>query len=158
MFAGVRCRGRERAAGQSSARSGPAEFVEALVVDSEVVGDFVDHGDADFFDDVFFGFADREDFPPVDEDLVWQHSAVAVAPFGERHSFVQAKQPGSGGSSARVMTTLSMYAVSSGGMESRASATSSSKRRREVSITSRIVRHEGKGSERARGSDVREHW
>lgn len=94
MFAGVRCRGRERAAGQSSARSGPAEFVEALVVDSEVVGDFVDHGDADFFDDVFFGFADREDFPPVDEDLVWQHSAVAVAPFGERHSFVQAKQPG----------------------------------------------------------------
>src|SRR5690606_31610231 len=35
-------------------------------------------------------------------------------------------------------------------MESRASATSSSKWRREVSITSRIVRHGGRGSEEAR--------
>lgn len=38
--------------------SAPAEFVQPVVVDTEVVGDLVDHGDRDFVDDLFLAVAD----------------------------------------------------------------------------------------------------
>src|SRR5690625_5904193 len=43
-----------RVGGSGSGRwgLGPAQFVQALVVDAEVVGNLVDHGDGDLLDDV----------------------------------------------------------------------------------------------------------
>ena len=49
--------------------SGPAELVEAVVVDAEVVGDLVDHRDAHLLDDLVLGDAHGHDRLAVDRDL-----------------------------------------------------------------------------------------
>lgn len=51
-------------------RSGPAEFVQAIVVDAEMMGDLVDHGDRHLIDDVLVAVADVEHRVPVDRDGV----------------------------------------------------------------------------------------
>jgi DNA-binding transcriptional regulator YhcF (GntR family) len=57
---------------EPASRSGtsPAELVEPLVTDSEVMSDLVDHGATDLLDDVVLGTADRADRPPVYGDPV----------------------------------------------------------------------------------------
>ena len=52
-------RGNATAAQRSPGRSAPAELVEAVVVDAEVVGDLVDDGDADLLDHLGLGAAHR---------------------------------------------------------------------------------------------------
>jgi len=52
--------------------SGPAEFVQPHVVDAEVVGDLVDHGDLHFLDDVLLVVAEVQQRVPVDRDGVRQ--------------------------------------------------------------------------------------
>ena len=48
----------------------PAEVVESVIVDAEVMGDFVHDGGDHFVDDVFFGVTDLADRQPVDEDAI----------------------------------------------------------------------------------------
>src|SRR5215211_2563100 len=58
--------------------SGPAELVEAVVVDAEVVGHLVDHGDAHLLDHLGLGGAPPEDRLPVDGDAVGEREAPVV--------------------------------------------------------------------------------
>ena len=53
-------------------RSGPAEFVQPLVVDAEVMGDLVDDGHHHLLHDLGFGIADVEQRVAVDRDRVRQ--------------------------------------------------------------------------------------
>jgi hypothetical protein len=55
-----------------AARSGPAEFVQSLVVDAEVVRDLVDHRYHDLVDDLVGGLADVQKGVAIDRDRVWQ--------------------------------------------------------------------------------------
>lgn len=72
------------AAGAAGGRgSGPAELVELVVVEAEVVGDLVDHRGADLLDDLFAGVAEAEGRAAVDEDPVRQDAGVPLAAFGE---------------------------------------------------------------------------
>jgi hypothetical protein len=48
----------------------PAEFVQAVVVDAEVVGDLVDDGDGDLVDDLVLGFADIQQGVAINRDRV----------------------------------------------------------------------------------------
>src|SRR3954449_4700712 len=57
-------------------RLAPAELVQACVADTEVVGDFVHHGDGDFLDDVLPGSADVQDGLAEDGDPVRQGPGV----------------------------------------------------------------------------------
>lgn len=50
----------------------PAEFVQPLVVDAEMMGDLVDDRDRDLVDHLLLGFADVENGLAVDGDLVGQ--------------------------------------------------------------------------------------
>ena len=49
---------------------GPAQFVQPIVVDTEVVGDLVHHGDLHFFDDLLVVIADVQQRVAVDGDGV----------------------------------------------------------------------------------------
>src|SRR3954471_9959841 len=70
----------------------PAEFVQAVVVDAEVVRDLVDDGDRDLVDHVVLGLADGADRLAVDHDPVRKGAAVVPASLGERIALVQAEQ------------------------------------------------------------------
>jgi len=81
LLPGLRCRGSRRASGLAdtaariptgtdTVRSPPAEFVKAVVVDTEMVSDFVDDGDRDLLDHVLLGVADLQDTVPIDGDHV----------------------------------------------------------------------------------------
>ena len=55
--------------------SAPAQFVQAVVVDAEVVRDLVDHRDGDLVDDLGLGVADVQQGLAVDRDGVRQRAA-----------------------------------------------------------------------------------
>src|SRR3954466_6942605 len=92
----ARSRGRrERASerwGGAGPSSSPAELVQAVVVDAEVVRDLVDDGDRDLLDDLVLGLADVTDRQPVDHDPVGQRPAVLPAALGQRVALVQPEQ------------------------------------------------------------------
>ena len=70
---------KHRAFGTESRGSAPAELVEALLLDAEVVRDLVDDGDRDLVDDLVLGLADVADRLAVDHDPVGQRAAVVAS-------------------------------------------------------------------------------
>src|SRR3954470_9126021 len=74
--------------------SAPAQFVEAGVVDAEVVRDLVDDGDRDLLDHLVLGLADVADGLAVDHDPVGQRTAVLPASLGQRVALVEPEQVG----------------------------------------------------------------
>src|SRR4051812_17806322 len=72
--------------------SAPAELVQPLLRDAEVVRDLVDDGDRDLLDDVVRGLTDVADRLAVDHDPVRQLAAVLPAPLAERDSLVEPEQ------------------------------------------------------------------
>ena len=65
-------------------RSSPAEFVQAVVVDAEVVGDLVDDGDGHLVDDLLLGLADVQQGLAIDRDRVGQRTRVGGVALGQR--------------------------------------------------------------------------
>src|SRR5688572_10004634 len=89
------------AAQRSPGGSPPAEIVQAVVVDPEVVGDLVHDGDLDLLDQLLLGRADLAQGQPVDLDPVG-HRQVAIAPvpltpLGQRDPVVAAEEARLGG-------------------------------------------------------------
>src|SRR5215467_10241352 len=72
----------------------PAELVEAIIVDAEVVADLVDHSPAYLVAHLILGVADGADGQAVDRDPVGQDPGVLGGAAGERHPLVEAEQPG----------------------------------------------------------------
>src|SRR4029453_9535936 len=72
----------------------PAQFVQPLVADPEVVGDLVDDGDRHLVDHVVLGLADVADGFAVDHDPVRQVAAVMPAALGQRVTLVEPEQVG----------------------------------------------------------------
>ena len=110
--------------------SAPAEFVQPVVVDAEVVGDLVDHGDRDLVDDLVLGLADVEQRLAVDGDGVGQRARRTTSRVrsARRPRTGPSRSGSSGLRSSTSTTTLSIAAASSGGIRSSASETSSSNR------------------------------
>src|SRR3712207_5855867 len=71
---------------------GPAEGVELVVVDAEVVRDLVDDGDRDLLGHLVLVLADVADRLAVDHDPVRQGTAVVGAALGERVALVEPEQ------------------------------------------------------------------
>src|SRR4051812_24338687 len=92
-FAGRRRRSRPPMRA-NRAGSAPAEFVEALLADAEVVGDLVDDRDGHLVDHVLLGLADVADGLAVDHDPVRQLAAVLPAALGQREPLVEPEQLG----------------------------------------------------------------
>src|SRR3954452_12533810 len=84
--------GRSGHFGRNGHRSAPAELVESVVVDAEVVRDLVDDGDGDLVDDVLLGLADVADRLAIDHDPVRQLAAVVPAPLGQGEPLVEPEQ------------------------------------------------------------------
>ncbi len=72
----------------------PAEFVETLVVDAEVVGDLVHNSGNDFVHHFFVSIADRTDRPPVDEDAIRQFTNTVILTFSERNAVIEPQNVG----------------------------------------------------------------
>ena len=72
----------------------PAQIVETVVVDAEVVGDFVHHRGDDFVHDVVVGVTDGTDRQSIDEDPIGQLANAITVTFGERDAVVQAQNVG----------------------------------------------------------------
>jgi len=68
--------------------------VETVVVDAEVVGDFVHHRGDDFVHDVVVGVTDGTDRQSIDEDPIGQLANAITVTFGERDAVVQAQNVG----------------------------------------------------------------
>src|ERR1700720_4055172 len=68
--------------------------MQPVVVDTEVVGDLVNHGDPDLVDDLVFAVADVQQRVAIDRDGVGQRTGVVGITFGQRHALVQAEQVG----------------------------------------------------------------
>ncbi len=69
------------------------KFVQAFLIDTEVVTNLVRHRNSHLFDDFFVAVADRQDRESVDRDGVWHYSAVRRrTPFGQRNALVEPKQ------------------------------------------------------------------
>src|SRR3954447_1622439 len=72
----------------------PAQFVQAGLVDPEVVRDLVHDGHRDLLDDVVDGVADVADRLAIDHDPVRQRPAVLPAALGQRVALVEPEQVG----------------------------------------------------------------
>src|SRR5215468_4240618 len=72
----------------------PAELVEAIIVDAEIVADLVDHSPAYLVAHLILGVADDADGQAVDRDPVGQDPGVLRGAAGERHPLVEPEQPG----------------------------------------------------------------
>src|SRR3954452_1176056 len=72
----------------------PAELVQPLLADPEVVRDLVDDGDRDLLDHLVLGLADVADGRAVDHDPVGQRTAVLPASLGQRVALVEPEQVG----------------------------------------------------------------
>ena len=72
----------------------PSEFVEAIVVDAEVVGNLVHDGGNDFVHDVFVGVADSADCLSINEDAIRKFADAVCLTFGERNAVVEPKHVG----------------------------------------------------------------
>src|SRR5215213_9916078 len=62
--------------------------MQPIIVDSEVMGDLVYHGDPDFLDHLLMGLADRQDRILEDQDAIWQ-VRVELTAFGEWNAGVE---------------------------------------------------------------------
>lgn len=62
--------------------SRPAQLVQALVVDAEVMGDLMDHRDGDLVDDLILRVAGVQQRLAVDRDGIRQRSGVVGAALG----------------------------------------------------------------------------
>src|SRR5215218_10317712 len=78
--------------GNATRRLSPAELVQPVVVDAEVVRDLVDDGDRHLLDHLVLGLADVADGLAVDHDPVGQGAAVLPAAVGQRIALVEAEQ------------------------------------------------------------------
>src|SRR5690606_16789806 len=72
--------------------STPAEAVQLVVVDAEVVRELVHDGDADLLDDLVARRAHLADGEPVDRDPVGHDEPPVVLPLGQRHAVVEPEQ------------------------------------------------------------------
>src|SRR3712207_3661088 len=91
---GMRRTGSFHGGGRGGPFSVPAELVQPVVVDAEVVRDLVDDGDRDLLDDLLGGRADVTDRLAVDHDPVGQRAAVLPAALGQRVALVEAQEVG----------------------------------------------------------------
>ena len=66
--------------------------MQALVIDAEMVGHFVDDGDGDLLHHVLFGFADLKQALPEDRHRVRQCAGIAGIPFCQRDALLETKQ------------------------------------------------------------------
>jgi hypothetical protein len=66
--------------------------VEAVVIDAEVMANFVKNSDAHLFANVVVGFAHRFDVLLVDADAVGKDQVVVLPALGERYAVVEAKK------------------------------------------------------------------
>ena len=121
--------------------SGPAQFFQPVVVDAEMVGDFVDHRDRDLLDDLVVGFADIQQRLAVDRDGVRQRAARSRSRARSAPPLrtVRAVRLPRGGGLRPETTTLSIAAASSGGIRSSASETSSSNRCGSIRTATRLA-------------------
>ena len=83
-----------RHAGAACWRSGPAQLVEAVVVDPEVVGDLVDDGHGDLLDQFLAGGAPALERAAEDEDAVGQDHGPALVALGQGSAVIEAQQGG----------------------------------------------------------------
>ena len=88
----LRQEGRDLARGEER-RQRPAELVEPVVVDAHVVGELVDHRDADLLDQLVLVLALGAEGEAVDRDDVGEDAGV-VAAGGQRDAVVEAEQVG----------------------------------------------------------------
>lgn len=118
-------------------RSAPAQFVEPCVLNAEVVRHLVDDRHGHLVHHVLRRLAEAQGRAHVDRDAVRKDSGVPLAAFREGVPSYSPSSSGSsaGGSSSTKTATLSMTRVSSGGIWSRASLTSSSNASRVISST-----------------------
>src|SRR5690606_385116 len=72
----------------------PAKFVQACVVDTEMVCHLMYHGDQHLVDDLVFAVTDFQDRFPVDRDAVGQYATVVVTAFGQGHTVVEPEEIG----------------------------------------------------------------
>src|SRR4051794_675535 len=86
---GSRPRTRARKSTGTGPASSPAEGVELVVVDAEVVRDLVDDGDGDLLGHLVLVLAHVADRLPVDHDPVRQRAAVVRAALGQRVALVE---------------------------------------------------------------------
>jgi hypothetical protein len=73
-------------------RSGHAEFVEAVVVDAEVVANFMENGDSHLFANVIVGIANGLDVVLIDADAVGKDEVVVLAALGQRDAMVEPEE------------------------------------------------------------------
>ena len=88
---GWRARGEPPEWGRTSC---PAELVQSVVVDTEVVGDLVDDGDGDLVDDLRLGVAHLQQGVAVERDGVRQRAGVGGVALGQRDALVEPEQVG----------------------------------------------------------------
>src|SRR5690348_3811888 len=62
----------------------PAELVQPVVVDAEMMPDLVDDSGADLVHHVFLGVTDLTDCPAIYDDSIRQHHRVITGPLGQR--------------------------------------------------------------------------
>lgn len=62
--------------------SAPAEFVQSIVVDAEVVSDFVDNSGDDLIDDIIFGVSGVQMWVTENHDPIRQYPGVIESSFG----------------------------------------------------------------------------
>src|SRR5690625_2118696 len=73
--------------------SAPAQLVEARVVDAEVMGDLVHHGDRDLLDDFLAALTDPQGGAAEDGDPVGQRAGgPPVVALGQRGALIQARE------------------------------------------------------------------
>ena len=115
---------------QCTGFSGPAQFFQPVVVDAEMVRDFMDYGDRHLFDDLVFGIADVQQRFAVDRDGVRQRPPRSRSPARSAPRLRTARAgrlpPGGGRRPAR--RRCPSRPPASGGIRSSASETSSSNR------------------------------
>ena len=80
--------------------------MEPLVIDSEMVPKFVEHGRADLRTELVIGETERHVRLIEDRDLIGRHGVVVDAALGERHSLVETEQCLSAGILVWSRTTL----------------------------------------------------
>lgn len=68
--------------------------MQAVVVDPEVMGDFVHDSGNDFVHHIFIGIADCADRPAVDEDAIRELANAVAFAFGQRDAVVEPKNVG----------------------------------------------------------------
>lgn len=72
--------------------SAPPEFVKPLVVDPEVMGHLVHHGDRDLLQQILPSGTHPFQGALVESDLVWHRTGEPLVPLGQRSALVEPEQ------------------------------------------------------------------